>query len=100
MTNNKKVIKFYKTKTKTKIIKMGEMRKKNSQRFFTPMGVKAPKTIKKELRINILYEEVWNMLTNKVFSGIFETNTTSSITFSSFLLCIGTALFLGLIIAL
>src|SRR5699024_9398055 len=37
---------------------------------------------------------------NKVFSGIFETNTTSSITFSSFLLCIGTALFLGLIIAL
>ena len=30
--------------------------------------------------------EVWNMLTNKVFSGIFETNTTSSITFSSFLL--------------
>ena len=40
------------------------------------------------------------MLTNKVFSGIFETNTTSSITFSSFLLCIGTALFLGLIIAL
>src|SRR5699024_3112318 len=30
----------------------------NSQRFFTPMGVKAPKTIKKELRINILYEGV------------------------------------------
>jgi hypothetical protein len=38
MTNNKKVIKFYKTKTKTKIIKMGEMRKKIRKDFSPPWG--------------------------------------------------------------
>ena len=37
---------------------MGEMRKKIRKDFSPPMGVKAPKTIKKELRINILYEEI------------------------------------------
>lgn len=40
------------------------------------------------------------MLLDQLFKGVFESSTVSSMTFSNFFLCIGTALFIGLFIAL
>jgi hypothetical protein len=39
------------------------------------------------------------MLLNNLFSGVFDSGTTASITLSSFLLCVGTALIIGLFIS-